>query len=243
MSFYTSIAAQYHHIFPVNQMQVQFIEQCIGERNMENGILEIGCGIGGLVKALDEKYIPVFAFDLDAEMVQRAQRQSYIHKPAIKLGNMLNLEKLYPEQHFDCILCFGNTLVHLANEQEIKDFLQQAYHRLSSGGKLLIQIINYDRILDQAIDHLATIENDSIQFVRKYNYNSVKGLIQFKTDLTIKKTGQLIQNEQSLYPIRAARLKEMMQEIGFNVIGFYGNFKGDPLTKDSVPLIVEVVKV
>lgn len=242
MSFYTSIAAQYHHIFPVNQMQVQFIEQSIGKRNIENGILEIGCGIGGLVKALDEKNALVFAFDLDAEMVQRAQGQSYSHNPEIKLGNMLRLEELYPKQYFDCIVCFGNILVHLANEKEIKEFLQQAYNQLSSGGKLLIQIINYDRILDSSIDHLPTIENDSIQFVRKYNYNQSAHLIQFKTTLKVKETGDVIRNEQDLYPIRKRDLENLVQEVGFKQIAFYANFKFGPMHEDAIPLIMEAVK-
>ena len=118
-----------------------------------------------------------------------------------------------------------------------------------------MQMINYDRILDSGINSLPTLETDDIRFVRKYHYRienqqddrkvvdpfqRVDPLnIEFETILTMKSTGQVIQNQIPLFPIRKAALENTLLQAGFTNLHFFGSFKGDPMEEESIPLILE----
>jgi len=140
---------------------------------------------------------------------------------------------------FDAVICFGNTLVHLEGPDQILDFLRQSRSVLKKNGKLLFQIINYDRIIDQHIKGLPTIENEKIKFVRNYYYQPDQNIIDFETILTIKESGDKIENTIQLYPLRKVESNELLSKAGFSKNLFYGNFKREALNENSIPLIVE----
>ena len=58
---------------------------------------------------------------------------------------MLDIDKL--NKKFDLIFCIGNSMVHLNDNEEILRFLRNCKKSLKVGGYLLLQIVNYDRIL------------------------------------------------------------------------------------------------
>lgn len=239
MDFYTSIADIYDSIFPLNREQISFIKSSLGQTELSS-LLDIGCGTGNLSIALATFSNTVMAIDLDESMLKKAREksagQTNLHLSRL---DMLDIASTYPKGSFDAIICFGNTLVHLGSNIEILDFFQQAQSLLKPGGKLLVQIINYDRIIDFDIDHLPTIENDKVKFERKYIYHPVGNKLDFDTILTIKETGQEIKNCVQLLPIRKSEVKNLLHEAGFSNIKFYGNFKRDELTKESIPLVFE----
>jgi len=154
---------------------------------------------------------------------------------------MLDISEHFQENTFDGVLCFGNTLVHLGSEKEIQEFLDQAYYVLKPGGKLMVQIINYDRIIDQNIKGLPTIENEFVKFTRKYTYHPERNLLDFETLLTIKSEKREIRNIIHLYPIRREKLLQLVRRSGFSDIRVWGNFKREALVQESIPLVVEVI--
>lgn len=236
MVFYKSIAANYQHIFPLNNEQVRFVDHCIDKSN-RSSLLEVGCAIGELTKALSGYFDHTVGIDLDEEMIKIAQAQNHTGID-FQFVDMRDVDTAFSPNSFNCIVCFGNTLVHLPSEKEILDFLKSSKNLLKESGKLFLQIINYDRILDQDIHSLPTIENDFIRFERNYNNLSASS-INFDTKLLLKETGQTITNSIPLYPIRQSKLTSLLLEAGFSEVNFYGNFKKEPLLKKSIPLIVE----
>ncbi|MCH4890987.1 class I SAM-dependent methyltransferase [Acidaminobacter sp. JC074] len=227
---YKTIANVYDYIFPQNQMQLNFINS-ISEIKADDDILEIGCATGNLTDLLKRKSDKVMGIDLDTGLLEVAKRK-YPHMD-IREMNMLEIESLH--KNFDKIVCFGNTLVHLSNRQMVTDFFKSVYKTLKPGGSFVVQIINYDRIIEGNINHLATIDNDHIQFVRDYIIHDKT--VDFKTKLTIKSDGTVIENSIPLLTLRKKEIEDMLQDIGFNQISFYGNLKGQPLTSQSVPLL------
>ena len=117
-------------------------------------------------------------------------------------------------------------------------FIQAAYNVLSTEGKLTIQILNYQHIIDNKINRLPLIDNEKIKFEREMVFQENSVLIDFNTKLTIKSTGQEIDNSVKLYAIRKYRLQKLLEEGGFECIEFFGNFNHDPLEENSLPLIV-----
>lgn len=232
MNFYSAIAGHYDAIFPYNAQQLSYIKTQTPLSNHPR-LIEIGAARGVLTQACAQEGYQVKGLELDHTMVAIAQ----IQHPEITFhcANMLNLESLFPIQSCNTMVCFGNTLVHLNNANEILVFLKAAYKTLDENGKLLVQFINYDRIIDQNIKALPTIKNDDITFVRDYELISETQLL-FKATLTVHADRMSTQNVQTLYPLRRAAFEALAEKAGFSTQAF-GSFKGDEWTANSMQSI------
>ena len=102
----------------------------------------------------------------------------------------------------------------------------------------MIQIINFDRIIDQKLKGLPTIENEKVRFERVYHYDESPELINFQTKLIIKDSGWEIENDIPLLAIRPKQLRALMLESGFSGLEEFGNFKKDAFRPDSQPYIL-----
>lgn len=240
--FYSSIAQHYQHIFPINPDQVEFLRHVLPYNGAK--ILDVGCAIGELSFALVHFGFPIWAFDYDPEMVELAKKtkQEDTMFPVFEQLDMRNIADRYPESYFNTVICFGNTLVHLLSDEDIRKFLQASFKVLTPEGKLTIQILNYNHIIGHQIKSLPLIDNEHIRFERSYNFQEDSELIDFNTKLTIKSSGQEISNSVKLYPIRQNKLQELLVETGYTNFEFHGNFKRDPLQESSIPLIVSCQK-
>ena len=239
MSFYQQIAPYYHHIFKINVNQVDFIKFIIPESDSK--ILDIGCGIGTLSFELTNYYKNILGIDMDAEMIRVASKNMVAASKSLHFQqlSMLKLDAFIDEKSLDSIICFGNTLVHLNSLNEIANFLQQSKAILKSNGKLLLQIVNYNRIIEKNIKQLPLIENDEIIFERNYFYRKTENKIDFNTRLTVKSTQQIIENSIELLPLLKEELALLLNKAGFKNCNYYGNFNKETYAIDSPALIVE----
>lgn len=241
MNFYESIASQYDLIFPPNPTQAEFVNKCIALKS--GTLLDIGCGTGNLTFLLQENFEQVSGLDFDQEMLDYAiEKRQEKTQPEFTQMDMLKIAEKYAPASIDNIVCFGNTLVHLNGLEEINAFILAAKKVLKPGGKLLVQTINYDRILNQEIKSLPTIKRESIEFVRNYNFLPAINRIEFETILSNSDTKQEIKNNIKLYPLLKAEIHNILLEAGFEDIQFYGNFKLAPVTADSQPLIFSATR-
>ena len=241
-SFYTSLAPHYQHIFPFNPTQIEFLKHVIPYNGAR--VLDVGCATGELAFALSHFGFPTWAFDFDAQMVQIALKNKSEEAmfPIFEQLNMLAIDERFPEAYFDTVICFGNTLVHLLNDDDISQFLKAAFKVLSSEGKLTIQILNYQHIIANQIKSLPLIDNKNIRFERNYEFEDDPGLISFNTKLIVKSTGQEIINSTKLYAIRKNELQQILEKTGFTSIEFFGGFNLEPLTDKNLPLVLSCQK-
>jgi ubiquinone/menaquinone biosynthesis C-methylase UbiE len=249
MDFYTSIADFYDEIFPYNDVQRQFVKS-FGIHGDGSAILDVGCGTGSLALNLAGIFKTVVGIDPDREMLKLANLKALGFKAERRcnleeLGSwvfmekgMLDLSDVFAPESFDAIICFGNTLVHLHAHEDIGEFLEQAEGVLKPGGMMMIQIINYDRIIDKQMDGLPTIENEKIRFERKYIIERDPEIIDFHTTLTVLDSGDIIRNQVPLLALRPGKLREMMINAGLSGLEEFGSFKKTPFTSESQPYIV-----
>lgn len=225
--FYQSIADVYDYIFPQSIKQLHFIEKII-PLSKDHLVLDIGCATGNLTDLLSQK-CQVIGLDLDEALLKKANEKyslSFLNK------NMLDIEQ---KPSYDHIISFGNTLVHLSNRKQVQRFFNNVYRAIKNHGNFVVQMINYDRIINQAIDHLPTIDNEHISFVRSYHIHET--YVDFETKLTIKSTGQVIENSIPLLALRKGEIEDYLREAGFKNIHFYGDLNGKSLEENDMPLI------
>jgi SAM-dependent methyltransferase len=132
------------------ERELPFLAEALGEPG-PLPVLDIGCGTGEHAAALAERGYSVVGLDRSAEMIAKA-RAAY-GRPAFARGEMARLP-LRGGGALAGALCLGNTLVNLAGDEEYLSLFRSLRGLLGPGAPLVIQIVNYRRILEKRIRHL-----------------------------------------------------------------------------------------
>ena len=233
--FYKNLAPVYHHVFPVDGKD-QFLANCFSTGSR---ILDVGCSDARVAIALSEALddTDIEGIDLSIDLLKVAQNvikdNPHVHLSEM---NMLHVLDHFGNYAFDGIYCIGNTLVHLENIDQISKCLEGFYCTLKSSGTLIIQILNYDKILDEHITKLPLIDNNQIMFEREYTHLS--DLLMFNSTLTMKEDrAHKLKASTFLYPIRKEPMVEILSRIGFMDIKVYSSFEFDEYDAQKLPLI------
>lgn len=236
MTFYSSISAYYDEIFPVDAGEMAFVKKQLDDSiNGCRQVLDIGCGTGNKTMHLAGGERQITAIDGDPEMINEAKKNNAAPGIEYMALNMAEIATVFQPQSFDALLCLGNTLVHLPKPEDIARLLADMGEVLKPGGLAVIQILNYDRVLDKMMHALPDLENENIKFTRYYAFDGCE--MRFVTKLLVKKNGEEINNSIPLYPLRKHELNCMLGEAGFLKVDHYGSYSGEPLTENSFPLI------
>jgi glycine/sarcosine N-methyltransferase len=238
MEFYTSIAGYYDLIFPLEESQKSFIRNNISIN--DGTFIDVGCATGNLSIAMSSIMRQVIGIDFDGALIDIARSKNTGANTVFIRGDMLDIRRIIAGNNVISIACIGNTLVHLVGAEKINRFISESNSILEPGGKLILQIINYDNIMNNSVKNLKTIENKNVIFYRDYDYDSGRNLISFKTRLKIKKTGRLYENEAVLYPLRKDELEPMLS--GFGKTSYYGSYDSDVYSPESFLLIAVAEK-
>jgi len=238
MPLYENIAEFYDEIFPLKQTRLDFIDSFLVLVNNLK-VLDIGCATGELALALAKKGHRVTGIDLDEKMIAlaRGKKKMAGFNTEFFLKDMIKIGEDFSPGSFDAVLCFGNTLVHLENPEKIKEVFIGVHKVLKRGGILMVQVVNYDRILSGEIKELPLLESENFIFRREYRYDEVDHRIQFLTHLTVKKNGEVIKSSEILYPLTFRELKAALDHAGFFKFQFFGSETKIPYKKNSPALI------
>ncbi|MFP4697356.1 MAG: class I SAM-dependent methyltransferase [Eubacteriales bacterium] len=239
MGFYEEIAKYYDYIFPVKEAQLNLMMELAGHSPKK--VLDIACGSGGYSIELAKKGYYVTAVDLDFKMVEELKRKvidnDNLNIKAMQ-ANMLKISKEVKDK-YDLVFCIGNSIVHLNSEEDIEVFLKSVRNCMNKRGSLLLQIVNYKRVLENDVRSLPTITNKDkeLEFERLYNFDRENNKIAFKTILDVE--GKKIENEILLIPLMVDDLIKLLNKTRFTNIKLYGDFNKTPFDeKESYGLIV-----
>ena len=228
--FYNQIAEKYDFIFPLSPAHQTFFASELQGKTL----IDVGAATGNLTAYLSSQGYEVTAIDLSERLIAKAAEKGV----NVQQRNMLTIDEL---PAFDNIVCIGNTLPHLDSKASVQLFLKKAYGQLTQGGKLVLQLVNFEKYFAQRqgdyLGSLPLIVNDKVKFERYY-YLNAEGKIIFKTILD-----DTIKNEELLQPIFADELTQWLSQIGFQAIDLYGNFKKDSFDPNaSMALIIVAEK-
>jgi len=240
--FYTSIAEYYSEIFPYNPEQITFIEKQMGMIDGKT-LLDVGCATGELAYELAEHGARVTAIDLNKSLLGKAKEYRPHENVNYMWANMLHIARLFGRAKFDGVVCLGNTLVHLMNPMQMRDFFSGVLTVLRPGGTFILQILNYDLIFQEKPSELPLIETGNIIFKRKYRYEAGTREIIFDTCLTLKQSGETIDNSTELLGIGSGDLTLLMDVAGLKEIMLYGGFDGRPFGGSHLPLVISCRKL
>lgn len=237
MGFYEQLSLYYDEIFPANAQELRFAAQLLEGRTR---LLDMGCGTGNKTAVLAEGIREAEAFDSDPGMIAKAEAINARPNIRYRILDLMEVDRAFAPASFDAALCLGNTLVHLTQPGAIDAFLAKTAAILEPGGMFLLQILNYDDILDKKITTLPRIETDRASFSREYVWQG--GIMHFVTELRIKESDQRLSNDIILVPLRRDALANGLAAAGFGIVEYYGNYTGEPYIDSSFHLIAKAIK-
>jgi SAM-dependent methyltransferase len=228
MDFYSALSKHYDEIFPLKGPQKTFLHDYLKQKSLTS-VLDIGCGTGTFALETSQTGVRVLGVDLSDEMIQISKKkaQEIGSTASFSLADMRDLSSINEE--FDGVFCLGNTLAHVSGEIELKEVLAQFGEK---GTHLLLQTVNYDRILAEQVKELPIIKTSHLTFYRYYTYRS-DGMLDFTMKIEFPDTKQVVSGINLLFPIKCDSLKKALLETGWEVSEQWGNFDKDVWTEDS----------
>ncbi len=238
MAFYTDLSEVYDDLFPVSDAQRSFFDGIL-EDGWVSRVADAGCGSGAQLLHFASTGLSCIGFDPDAALVALARRKLAPFPAArVAVGGFADIARLVTPPA-DLVLCLGNSLVHVPQD-EARRFLADAAGVISPAGGMLVQILNYERCLHDAVTELPLMRarDGAIEFRRWYDWESPRK-VRFRTALRLARGDEplIVRNEIPLYPLYPDELWEMLASAGFSRIRYRGDFSGSEFTPGSEAIV------
>jgi SAM-dependent methyltransferase len=115
--------------------------------NAGGAVLDLGAGFGMHAIPLAKRGATVTAVDSSSELLATLSGLAGDLQIRVVEGDLVRFLKASNEQ-FAAILCMGDTLTHLSNEEEVRELFAQAQRILVPGGKLIVTLREYTPALE-----------------------------------------------------------------------------------------------
>jgi SAM-dependent methyltransferase len=131
---------------------------------------DLGCGSGTDSIAISSAGLRVAAFDLSNEMLNAAKSNAENVKAKITFHNY-PIEGIPDDfnNQFDLAVSLGNTFANIPKEK-LNDSLKKSFQLLKPNGVLLIQIVNYEKIIAEKSRIINITEGNDKYYIRFYDF-------------------------------------------------------------------------
>lgn len=246
---YDSFSAEYDVMVSWSgrlQRETPFLEvelRRVGARRL----LDVGSGTGWHAIHLAGLGYETVGVDPSAEMVRRAEANA-AGKPNVRFVQAAfgGLAKAVGER-FDAVLCLGNTLPHALGQEGLQSALADMAAVLRPRGILVVQQLNYDRILSrgQRFLGLSTGESGGSEYLFFRFYDYAPGVLTFNIVIIRRddQNGWQHRVESTrLQPILSTQLAETLTRSGFAGTRLFGSYEGEafrPLDSNDLIAVAE----
>ncbi len=214
----------------------------------ERSVLDLGCGTGEHVAWFARQGVRAVGLDRSESMLTAARDHEARGEGRFVQGDVLEARAaLAPEPPFGLALCLGNMLPHLLTDADLARFVEGVRTSLVPGGLLLLQILNYERIVGQGLRALPVNvrpgeDGEEIVFLRLMTPQPDGHLLFFPTTLTLDADSEepVAVKTTRRVPLRAwtaADLRSQFEAAGMRVHVF-GNMQAGPYAPETSPDVV-----
>jgi len=184
-------------------------------------VADVGCGTGVDSISLFQLGLSVIAFDPSVEMINVAKVNCKNLKAKIDFYNYpaSEIPKTFYSR-FDLVVSLGNTIANI-NPKQLERSLVKFYKLLKDDGKILIQILNYEKILKDKERIVNITKKDNEYFIRFYDFGKKDltfNILRFNADKTSEK--ELIST--IIFPYTSTDIKQILKKTGFKKIEIFG---------------------
>ncbi len=245
MGFYEEIAGYYDTMTRFQERiadETAMLKAWI-ERYQFRSVADIACGTGLHAIILSQLGIQTVGADISERMLEMAR----VH--ALEIGvettwihSSMEEARFKIQGEYDAVFCLGNSLPHLLNHTALLSAIKSFCRLLSPGGIVVLQLLNYHRILAEQQRIIGIHRQGTTEFVRFYDFYSDR--IRFNV-LSIgwqNRSPVHTLNSTPLYPYQKDELESALAKQGFGEFEYYGTMTFQPFEELSSPNLVLVAR-
>ena len=174
-SFYDLLAPDYDAmtgVDPLRNADRPFYRTLVEETHIRTAV-DAGCGTGSHALLLASLGVHVTAVDISEEMLVRTS--AHARDAGLEIRTLRSDFAHLRDQvdaPVDAVFCVGNALANVSSSKELIDSLAGFFRVLRPGGMVFIQVVNFDRILQDRNRVQSVKEAGNQIFVRFYDFVS-----------------------------------------------------------------------
>lgn len=244
-NFYQKLASHYDAMTRLEQRwnsEREILQKWLQKFPFRRG-LDAACGTGLHALLLSQLGVEMWGADISKEMLKQARKNARTAGVSVK-WIQAPLEKLTKNIHhqFQAVLCLGNSIPHLLTKSQLLSTFQNFYHLLEPGGRVILQLLNYHKILSDKQRIIGIHRKDNLEFIRFYDYKGK--LINFNILTIIWEKQKAISELQStlLYPYTLDELQNYLQKVNLFPIAVYGDMHFSKFARKTSPNLVMVAQ-
>jgi glycine/sarcosine N-methyltransferase len=185
---------------------------------------DIGCGSGVDSIALSLSGLKVVAFDPSSEMLKVAESNSKrMNEQPVFHNSTADKIPIDFDNNFDLVLSLGNTFANISIDK-LQKSIQRCFDILKPNGQLIIQILNYEKILADKKRIVNITEGKNKFFIRFYDFKDEQIIFNI---LTFSKSNisEYKLSSTEIYPHNAEIFESGLSASGFKDIKFFGDLQ------------------
>ena len=230
-TFYDSLASDYDLMTSFRDRfakEEAFFRFLVKKYHIRSAI-DAGCGTGFHSLLLSKLGVKVMGVDISRKMLTAARKNSQeYHLPITTVQASFGEIATRTDTAADALFCMGNSLAHVLSEEDVLDGLSNFREVLRPKGLLVLQLVNFDRIL-KAKERIQNVrETGGKSFQRSYRYQ--KTSITFVISISSGRRKTLKKISVRLNPIRSKALRALIQRAGFAPVAEYGSIQREPFS-------------
>ncbi len=224
--FYDRLAADYDAMTDFERrfvIESPFFRLLVGRYDIRTAI-DAGCGTGFHALLLAGLGVRMTAVDISAEMLALTAKHARERQQRLRTiqSTFEDLSASCTEPT-DAVFCLGNTMAHADSTARRRSWIRAFRDILRPGGTLVLQILNYDRILARRERIQGIREAGSRTFVRFYDFRDpdiVFNILSLNRDASPAQ-GRI--DSVVLHPAQSTQLLSDLEAEGFVEPHLYGS--------------------
>ena len=187
-------------------------------------VLDMACGTGSLSFLFAAEGIATLGMDMSREMLEQAREKAegfWGRAPEFRQGDMSDFSL---ERPVDGLVCMLDSFNYLTDPGQGLEALRCFYQALSPGGMLIFDVRPRSQLM--AFDgQMFMDETEDVVYIWRTEFDREENLCYYGMDI-FSREGELWRREQEEhreYAYRLRWLRQAMEAIGFQQVGFFGD--------------------
>ena len=198
-------------------------------------VVDVPCGFGRHTIPLARAGYRAVGVDRSAALLDEARKRSGGERwPKFARADYRELP--FAEGSFDAAVNLFSSLGYLGDEEDVK-VLAAIRRVLRPGGKLVIETMHRDRLIDQWSDNDWRLMGEGRLLLEQRTFDPVTGVSQ-STQTLIDGRGARDSRTFSVRVYTATELLAMVERAGFSEAKAYGSFDGEPFSTNTRLVVV-----
>ncbi len=216
--------------------ECKFLDKLFKKYKIKN-ILDVGCGVGSHCIELKKLGYAPTGVDLNKKLIQYAKKKS----PTINFS-VANQRYLKFNKEFDavCVLC--TVIAYAVTNEDLIKTIKNYHTSLKNNGLLIIDTFNPIIFIDKAkYKHKWKDKKNALGLyaIRKFSVDENKQLSIDEATFYNAKTNKKVASDKTIKRmIFPQEMKFFLEQAGFSVLGFYGDFDFKHKKLDSHRMII-----